>query len=220
MAPRKPRRLQRRQPRQERSRATVDVIVEATTRVLLKHGYEALSTNQVAREAGVSIGSVYQYFPDKAALVVAVLERFQAQMRDHIAARLAQVGHADTPTVVRELLRAMLEVSRLQPRLHRVLLEEVPRLGALARQRELHAQFEPLVTAWLEAHRAHLGIPDPSVAAWVLLAAVEGLVTRVVVEKPAWLDLGLLEEQAVRLVLTYLGVAPTPQRRRAEKKQG
>src|SRR4029450_12583732 len=60
---------------QERSRLTVNTILEATTRVLLKEGYDRASTNKIAAVAGVSIGSLYQYFPSKEALVAAVIYR-------------------------------------------------------------------------------------------------------------------------------------------------
>src|ERR1700732_128934 len=60
---------------QERSRATVDALLEATTRVLIKEGYDRASTNRIAEVAGVSIGSLYQYFPSKEALVAAVIDR-------------------------------------------------------------------------------------------------------------------------------------------------
>lgn len=208
--PRRARAPQRKQPSQARSRAMVETIVQATTRVLLKDGYEACSTNRVAEAAGVSIGSVYQYFPDKEALVMAVMERYQAGLHEGLVARLAELGDADLESAVRGMVSAFLEVPRLQPRLYRVLLEQVPRIGALKRLHELHAQYVPLVEAWLEAHRAEVGVTSPSVAAWVLIAAVEGVLTRVMLERPGWVELGILEEQVTRLVLNYL--APRPAR--------
>lgn len=201
---------QRKQPTQSRSRLMVEAIVKATTQVLLKEGYEACTTNRVAEAAGVSIGSVYQYFPNKEALVVAVLERYQGELRDAMVVRLAELATADLETAVRGMVAAMLEVPRLQPRLHRVLLEQVPRIGALKRLHELHGEYAPLVEAWLEAHRGELGVTNPGVAAWVLIAAVEGVVARVMLERPGWIELGILQEQLTRLVLNYL--APRPAR--------
>jgi AcrR family transcriptional regulator len=182
----------------------VEVIIQATARVLLKDGFEACSTNRVARAAGVSIGSVYQYFPDKEALVLAVMEQHLGQLREAVTRRLGELEGASLEVVVREMVRAMLEVKRIQPRLHRVLLEQVPRIGALKRLHELNAQYEPLLTTWLEAHREGLGLASPSVAAFVLIAAVEGVLTRVMLERSSWVDEGVLELQLTRLVLSYL----------------
>src|SRR5271170_3526962 len=65
---------------QERSRSTVDALVEATTRILIKEGYDRASTNRIAEVAGVSIGSLYQYFPSKEALVAAVVDRHSQEL--------------------------------------------------------------------------------------------------------------------------------------------
>lgn len=208
----------RKKPVQRRSKAMVEVLVEATTRVLLKDGYEACTTNRVAEVAGVSIGSVYQYFPHKESLVLAVMERHQEQLQTAMVARLSELANADLPTAVHEMIGALLEVQRLQPRLQRVLLEQVPRIGALRRLHELNAQYAPLVEGWLEAHRDELGITSPSVAAYVLIGAVEGVLSRVLMEKPGWLELGLLQEHLTRLVLSYLrvnGAEARGRRRRA-----
>lgn len=197
----------------------VALLVEATTRVLLKDGYEACTTNRVAEVAGVSIGSVYQYFPHKEALVLAVMEGHQAQLQEAMVARLGELADADLATAVHGMVGALLEVQRLQPRLQRVLLEQVPRIGALRRLHELNSQYAPLVEAWLEAHRVELGVKNPAVAAYVLIGAVEGVLHRVLLEKPGWLELGLLQEQLTRLVLSFLspdakGRAPGRRRRR------
>ena len=65
---------------QERSRATVDALVEATARILVRDGFDNASTNRIAEVAGVSVGSLYQYFPSKEALVAAVIERHQREI--------------------------------------------------------------------------------------------------------------------------------------------
>lgn len=202
--PRKRQQPARRVPHQERARATVDALVSATAQVLLKEGYDACTTNRVARVAGVSIGSLYQYFPDKEALVMAVVEQHLTRLREGLEARLLELGGADLPTAIEEMIGAMLEVQRIQPRLHRVLLEQVPRIGALGRLHELHSQYEPLITGWLEAHAEQVSVESASTAAFVLIAAVEGVLTRTLLQRPAWLETGLLQRHLSRLVLGYL----------------
>jgi AcrR family transcriptional regulator len=71
---------QRRRPRQSRSRATWEAIVEAAVQILERRGPEALTTNRIAERAGVSVGSVYQYFPDKHAILAAAARREMAQL--------------------------------------------------------------------------------------------------------------------------------------------
>src|SRR5215468_9906844 len=88
---RKPLTKARKHASQERSRATVDALIEATARILVREGFEKASTNRIAREAGVSIGSLYQYYPSKEALVAAVIDRHNQQrmqvVRDALRSR-------------------------------------------------------------------------------------------------------------------------------------
>src|SRR6185437_15341352 len=81
----------RKLPRQDRSRATVDAILEAAARVLVKEGFERTTTNRVAEAAGVSVGSLYQYFPSKEALVAALVDRHNEEMRAEVLAALERV---------------------------------------------------------------------------------------------------------------------------------
>jgi AcrR family transcriptional regulator len=195
----------RKKPTQVRSRATVDAIVDATARVLVRDGYDALSTNRVAREAGVSVGSLYQYFPGKEALVAAVMEQHASRMQENIAARMQSAPPAaSAEEVATELIRAMLAAQQAEPRLHRVLVEQVPRIGALRRLHELFSNYERLVEAWLEEHRELIEVKDAKMASFVLVAAVEGLVNRATLDRPDLVASGRLEEQILRLVLAYV----------------
>ena len=195
------------EPAQERSRVTYDAIVAATARVLVKDGYDALSTNRVSREAGVSVGSLYQYFPGKEALVAAVMEQHAARLQAHIEERLMNVGASGPLEVATEMIRAMLEAQRKEPRLHRALAEQVPRIGALRRLHEIYGRYERLIAAWMEANRDHVEVKDVEIAAFVLVAAVEGLVNRVLLDRPELVSSGKIEEHILRLALAY--VAPS-----------
>jgi AcrR family transcriptional regulator len=195
----------RKAPTQQRSRATVDAIVDATAHVLVRDGYDALSTNKVAHEAGVSVGSLYQYFPGKEALVAAVMERHASRMQENIAERMKNAPPAATAEeVATELIRAMLAAQQAEPRLHRVLVEQVPRIGALRRLHELFGNYERLVEAWLLENAERIEVSDARMAAFVLVAAVEGLVNRATLDRPELVASGRLEEQILRLVLAYV----------------
>ena len=75
---------------QERSRATVEAILEATARILIREGFDKASTNRVAEVAGVSVGSLYQYFPSKDALVAALIARHGEDIRRTIGDELTE----------------------------------------------------------------------------------------------------------------------------------
>src|SRR4051794_25032294 len=98
---------------QERSRATVDALVEATARILVKEGFDKASTNRIADKAGVSVGSLYQYFPSKEALVAAVIERHQGQIIQTVGGELAQVLDAPLEAAVRGLVAVAVKAHRV-----------------------------------------------------------------------------------------------------------
>src|SRR5215471_19293099 len=91
----------RKKPRQERSHATVDAILDATARVLCTIGYDRASTNRIALAAGVSVGSLYQYFPSKEALVAALIERHVEQMTSLVKSKIVEVAGAPVPVAAR-----------------------------------------------------------------------------------------------------------------------
>lgn len=114
----------RKHPRQARSRATVDAIVQAGARVLGDEGWGGFTTNKVADLAGVSIGSLYQYFPDKLSLVDAIRRR---HLDDCLAAvRVCGTAGLSSAQLAASLVEAMVAAHSIHPRLHRVLLDEAP----------------------------------------------------------------------------------------------
>lgn len=112
---------------QARSRNTVEAIIEAATRILATDGWAALNTNAIARVAGVSIGSVYEYFGNKQAILDVILDRHLSSGEAQLMA-LASLKPAGLPLdeTVRLLVEGFISVHRDNPRLHRVLSGEVP----------------------------------------------------------------------------------------------
>src|SRR5262245_49772559 len=128
---RRPQTNPRKTASQKRSRLTVEALLEATTRVLTREGYDRASTNKIAAVAGVSIGSLYQYFPSKEALVAAVIDRHTHELSQVVRNALVKVAARPVEIAVRELVAAAIDAHRVDPRLHRVLAEQVPRTGRL-----------------------------------------------------------------------------------------
>jgi AcrR family transcriptional regulator len=144
MTARKQRLNPRKQPVQHRSKATVDMVLVAAAQVFEAHGYASGTTNRIAERAGVSIGTLYQYFPSKEAIAVALLERHIADT-DH---RLHEwVGHMvveqhSLSEALHDYVTGMLEMHSRQPRLQHILLEETPlpeRVHQVLLEAERHA---------------------------------------------------------------------------------
>lgn len=197
----------RKRPRQARSRATVDTILEATTRVLVKQGFDSLSTNAVAAAAGVSIGSLYQYFPNKEALVSALIDRHMEEMNTAILAELTRVAKLPLAEAARAVIELTIRAHAIDPELHRVLTEQVPRIGKLARLRELDEICHRMIAGLLAARKDELAIRDPDLAAFILVSTIESIVHRAALLYPNRLRDPRLVEEATVLVTRYLGIA-------------
>lgn len=199
---------------QDRAKATVDALLAATARILVKEGYDRASTNKIADAAGVSIGSLYQYFPSKEALVAAVIERHSGEMIAEIRDSLVRVAALPLDEAVRELVRVMIDAHRIEPKLHRVLVEQIPRVGSLGTIEEISEQGVKLVRAYLEAHRDEIIVDDLDVAAFVAATSVEALTHVAVLQRPELLEKPSFGDEVARLVVRYLrgGDAPSPVR--------
>lgn len=197
----------RKRPRQERSKATVETILAATARVLVKRGFDGLTTNAVADAAGVSIGSLYQYYPNKEALVAALIEQHVEDMNAAILSELTRVAQLPMAEAVRAVIELTIRAHSIEPELHRVLTEQVPRVGRMARLRELDGICQRMVAGILGARRDELAITDPDTAAFVLVASIEAITHRAALFAPERLRDPRLIDEAVALVTRYLGIA-------------
>ena len=196
----------RKSPTQQRSQLTVAALLKATAHILVKEGYESASTNRIAEAAGVSIGSLYQYFPSKEALVAAVVDRHMQEMMQLLRAAVDRVREQPVEVATRELVRVMIDAHRVDPRLHRVLVEQVPRVGRLENIRAIDREAYALIRAYLEAHRDELRVADLDVASFVCVATVEALTHAAVVNRPDVLSdkSGVFTDEVTRLVVGYL----------------
>jgi AcrR family transcriptional regulator len=197
----------RKKPRQDRSKATVDTILEATTRILVKHGFDRLTTNAVAEAAGVSIGSLYQYFPNKEALVAGLIERHVEEMNRAVLSELTRVAQLPMVEAIRAVIELTISAHAVEPELHRVLTEQVPRVGRLAKLRDADQLCHRMVAGILAARQKELAIADPDLAAFLCVSTIEAIAHRAALFDPERLRDPRLVDEATLLVARYLGVA-------------
>lgn len=200
----------RKQPSQERSKATVDALIEATARVLAKDGYLGASTNRIAAQAGISIGSLYQYFPSKDALVSAVVDGLVDSQFQVVASKLSEVIDAPLPVAIRQLVEAFVAAYRLQPKLHQVLNEEVPRIGALKRIGEVQAKVGELLKAGLLMRGDAVRSDNLDLVVFLVVQSVEGIVCGALRYRPELLADPQLVDEISDLLTRYLVGSKNP----------
>ncbi|MBO9706586.1 MAG: TetR family transcriptional regulator [Caulobacter sp.] len=173
----------------------------------MRDGFDRASTNRIAAQAGVSIGSLYQYFPSKEALVMAVAERHNRDLMNIVRRALAEVAAAPVRTGVRTLVAAAITAHAHDPALHRVLSEQTPRTGPLAGLEPFNREAHALLRAYLEDHRDELRATDLDLAAFVCMTSIEALTHTAVLYRPDVLEGPAREplaDEATQLVLGYL----------------
>ena len=161
----------RKAPNQARSRATVEAIVHAGARVLADRGWAGFTTNRVAEVAGVSIGSLYQYFPGKEAILAELIRRKRAVMLAAFQAVAADHG-LDLDAAIDGLVAAGIEQQMADPVLSLALDYAEATLPLQAETGDLKARMIAAVATVLARH----GIADPGLAARDLVALARGMI--------------------------------------------
>ena len=196
----------RKQPRQARSRALVEAILDATERVLAQEGSEATTTTRVAEVAGVSVGSLYQYFPSRDALLAAVIERRVERDEQEFLAHLGTLGDASLATVLRAGARWLVEVYRREPELYRTMVEEMERVAREPRVQALLDDSIARTVAMLAPHREALAVDDLELAVYTLVTAQVAVVRDAVRRRPALLEGPRLGDLLGTLAVRFFGL--------------
>ncbi|MGA3124941.1 MAG: TetR/AcrR family transcriptional regulator [Polyangiaceae bacterium] len=193
----------RRQPRQRRARETVEAVLEAVVRVLRKHGVEGVTTNRIAEAAGVSIGSVYQYFPDKRAIFTALHDRHVDEIGRVIERKLVEHATSSLQEFVRALVEALVTAHAADPEFHELMTTTVPHgaEGARALDLRLRGTFKLAITSREQEGRLGRGL---SGMLFVLPNMVEALAHGAAYRRPPGVSLTAAREEAVHAVLAYL----------------
>ncbi len=198
----KPRSPMRKEPSQARSRATVDAIVESGARVLGDRGWAGFTTNTVAAVAGISIGSLYQYFPDKLSLVEAIRRRHFDEVLAVL--RRATIGGLTLRQGVEALVQGMIDAHSINPDLHRVLLDEVPGLeGSRSAHDAFLADYRRCYRDFVTTHRHADPGPSDDLLAQLLSGVVEGVIHNGA--RKGTLASAELRQELVKMICFYLG---------------
>lgn len=193
----------RKKPVQKRSVRMVETILEAAARILEKDGFDGLTTNAIAERAGISIGSLYEYFPNKEAILVAMARNMLAEdevvMAKAIEAALAVPGS----DVVRSTVQALVTLFERKREVRRVIMFVHVRLG-LAEEQILPVQAIGGLVERLQGtiFGAPASLVDP-VKIFVLVRAVLGVVRSAFIERSPLLSSDALEEELVTLIRLY-----------------
>lgn len=193
----------RKRPTQQRASATVDSLLEATGKTLVKMGYAATTTNHVAAIAGVSVGSLYQYFPNKDALII---ELARSLVKDDIAHVEGEIAASfDLP--LRDgwvfVMTSLLNRFTRDAPLRRVLLEQCPRIG----KQDLFAEFRAALGRMFLSEvgrRQGITIDCLEVPTFLIVQCIEGVLRGSLSEPGRHFNREHLSAELIQFVLSYI----------------
>lgn len=197
----------RRVPTQERSRRRVEEILDAAARLVVAHGVEALSTREIARVAGVPVASLYQYFADKDAVLLALAQRDMDEMDHQVLEDLAGIEVLSVASLVRTTMTAFVTVYHRRRAFVEIYLRGRTNVAVHQFGREHNAS----VAEMLRAFAVEAGLAGPDLSPKIALLAVEvgDRVFQIAYEHDAEGDPELIEE-GITLVTAYLERYATP----------
>ena len=193
----------RKKPKQNRAQATVDAILGAMAHILIGGGSGKTSTNHIAKIAGVSIGSLYQYFPNKESIVLALIDSYSKKILNQITLHIEQSEGRPMKVAVRDYIRAMLSIPAKNPKLHQAFVGEIIRIGH-HHIRELEDKLVQIVYELLLEHRNAILPKDLRLAAFILVTTAEGVINMALLKNPEIVSSPEFESELVAVILRYL----------------
>ncbi|MFF0587254.1 TetR/AcrR family transcriptional regulator [Streptomyces sp. NPDC003781] len=192
----------RRKPRQVRAELTRERILTAAAHVFADYGYAAGTTNRIAERAGMSIGSLYQYFPNKDAILAELLVR-HIDRGAWTGADELDMAPGSLPEVVRSLVRDAIDHHRDDPQLLRIMFEEAPASSELIEAIDRHGKMRVGQVREVFARHPDVRVRDLDTAAELVVGTVE-MNTHKLMASPRPVQVERLEAELVAMITRYL----------------
>ncbi len=180
------------------------MILDAAAQVLVEQGFERATTNGIASRAGVSIGSLYQYFPNKEAVVAALFDRLSEKAVRLYQDRLKEIARAPLRQAIHDAISGAVELYRSAPELVGMGMDRLNDLGRENQYRGVREKFVTILMAFLQSRKAEIRDGDLPHMAWVTASAMESVLMRVLREKPDYLSTDRLLGETAELIGRYL----------------
>ena len=191
----------RKKPVQPRSETTVEVIFEASAQILETRGLDAFTTNAIAKLAGVSIGTLYQYFPNKKSILIAMAQRELDKASQSIIKNIGSGVITDDTELGRSIVRSLIQAFGGRQRMRKVMIEALIANGL---SDELTRPVENVIKAIISQHSQpvseHVHML-PAIGMYVMTRAMIGTIRSAVMEQSIHLNTVAFEDELVRLFL-------------------
>jgi AcrR family transcriptional regulator len=195
--------LKRRTPRQARARDTVETIFEATARIIEREGPAALNTNHIAERAGISVGTLYQYFPNKDAILVAMARRELANDRAAVIRSISDALEVPDMPIARRAVRTLIDVHRQRQKVRGVIMQAHAAHGFGDEHVQPLREVTDLLSARSDRVAPGRSGPISPASLFVLTRAVLGVIRAAAHEQSPLLGTPEFEDELVQLIDAY-----------------
>ncbi|MEO8965599.1 MAG: TetR/AcrR family transcriptional regulator [Gammaproteobacteria bacterium] len=190
--------------KQDRSKATIETILQGAAHVLVKEGYEGTNTNRIAEVAGVSIGSIYQYFSNKESIIEELIELHIQKLMNVFLEKFNTLSTVSLKDGIPMLIRSRIEARSVEPELQRVFDEQLPKVGKLRRLKEYENQAVEMIKDYLQSKKSEVSVKNLEMAAFVSVYAVEGVIQAALYNRQDIRAGGHLENELTNFIVRYL----------------
>ena len=194
----------RKSPKQQRALATADAIVQATQQIIVKDGYKAATTNRIAETAGVSVGSLYQYFPNKQAIVRTLIQETVTNAAVRVRGTLRDLMDEPLEPALRQIMTMLLEVYKENDFILFHILDEVPELKEYTQNLAIEIYTHSTNLAFLEQHQHELKVRDLKTSLLLIERATIHSIECYLDKNPTNITEEQFIDELTRMALNYL----------------
>jgi AcrR family transcriptional regulator len=194
----------RKAPQQKRSQDLVDDVMEATARLIPDFGFDRATTNKIAELAGVSIGSLYRYFPNKEAIFISLFQRVEENHRQQLRKALEMARDLPPRSRVEPVVGAIVDLVMKRRKLVLVLYSHAPQLGALDYLVQSRQRFRGEIELVLQEFSSHIPKRSPHTAARLIVGCVHGVLEDLVQDDGAEQVVDTVKKELAELFCCYL----------------
>ncbi|MEZ5709814.1 MAG: TetR/AcrR family transcriptional regulator [Blastomonas sp.] len=191
-------------PKQQRAVVTADAIIEATRQIIVKEGFKKATTNRIAELAGVSVGSLYQYFPNKQAIVRTLIQHTVARAAARVRTTLRDLMDMPLQPALREIMTMLVEVYKENDFILFRILEQVPELKGYTLNLAIEVHTYSTNLAFMEQHRAEIVVDDLHTALLLIERAVISNIENFLAQNQTGISEDRLIEELTRMTYNYL----------------
>ena len=189
-------------PRQGRSKVTVDAILQSAAEILKEMDYAKFNTNLVAERAGISIGSLYQYFPNKDALIVALHKKHTQHIHNLIRTVIDSQNAQTLKQRIESLVDAVIAAHSFEPELHQLLEKKLPFFDINRVEDETGIRQE--IYRLVELHQNEIVEKNTALMVWMILQLLESLIHAAVLEPPVNIAPQTVRNAIIQSIYNYL----------------